>query len=754
MARDVDPSGAVASPRPRTSLRRRALVVAAMAAVLACAEGASAAAAGVDEHAFLLAQGVFALALVAALFLLPLPARWLPVLPPWILGAGHVLQAATTSGRPFGLVAGTALAIHLALAGAGFAWLFARARGRADSPAWSSDLRALTVYSAAVLAQSLACGVLLVPQLHAPSDGGLAWALACATLTPLGAAAAMLAALRWRGLAPGAVGPWAAVLPAALLAAAAGLPIALRWPWLMAAHTRLPEPGPAAAGLPDVVLLVLDTTRADRLSLYGHDRPTTPRLEAFASRATVYTDAVSPAVWTLPGHASIFTGLYPSEHRADHTRPLAAEAVTLAEWFRAAGYRTASFASNQMFRESAHYGLTQGFEVAWCEMPLCSRLLVPRAAFWILRQLVPRLPAAARQPLVAFARPFIPLLRETQPQAREVVRPALAWLDSVGERAPRLLFVNLMEAHGMQRAHDCGAQRFGEGQPFSPYQVAHFREVEAGLRDAAPGELERLRDWYDTSLACLDLHIGEFLDSLRRRGILDRALVAVVADHGEMLGDQRAFGHRGEVWQGLVHVPLLLKLPGQVQGSLCDHPTDTSALSAVLPALAGVQPLQRVPAWAGDAAWVPDFVSDLLLGREPSGAVQGPGPAPCPLAQRREHPLSIAGPSIDAAHDLGDRYRQGWIAVRDGTLKLAENAAGARWVADLASAAGEVPLPPDPSQARRLEALLQEWRAQELDLRSASGSAGREDDAEQEAARQRVLRQLGYVEGSADGERR
>lgn len=534
---------------------------------------------------------------------------------------------------------------------------------------------------------------------------------------------------------------------ACVLAGAVGLPLALRWPVLLEAHRRLPPPAPPALqGLPDVVLLVLDTTRADRLGAFGHSRPTTPHLSALAAHATLYSDAVSPAVWTLPGHASIFTGLYPSEHDSDHTRPLAREAVTLAEWFRACGYRTASFAANQMFRESASWGLTQGFETAWCEQPPNTRIPLARATFWALRQLLPRL-GSARSAVIAFSEPFIPALRESQPQARDVIRPALRWLDAVGERAPRLLFVNLMEAHGMQREHDCGAQRFGSGRPIGPYQVAHMREVEAGQREANPADIERLRDSYDSAVACLDQHVGELLAGLRERNVLERALVAVVADHGEMLGDQGAFGHRGEVWQGLVHVPLLLKLPGQSEGSVCSAPTDTAALAGVLPALAGLPRLERVPTWAGDASWVPAFVGARVLeSSDPTLAITEIEPedpqAPCPLPQRRAHQLSIAGPSIDAEHDLGPRYTRAWIALRDGVIKLCEDSSGARWAVDLSSPAGEVPLPPTPDLSRRFDVLLREWRGEEMQL-APSKSASPEEEAE----RMRVLRQLGYAHG-------
>jgi hypothetical protein len=718
---------------------RRTAECAALAAVFAAAEGAAAAAAGIDDRAYFGSQAVVAVAFAALAGLLPVPTRWMGLAVPVVAGGAHLAQASAAAGLSSGWLAAL-LAAHALVLVVGVGKCLSLARCPTGLPRYGAGLRGLAVLAAAVAAQSVACGALLVNQLQAPSGALLVWSLGCATLAPLVAGGAMALALKQRARS---IRP---LLGVVVLAAAVGVPFSLRWPVLLSVHRRLPPPGePVRAGLPDVVLLVLDTTRADRLGAFGYERPTTPNLSALAEQATLYTDAVSPAVWTLPGHSSIFTGLYPSEHDADHTRPLAREAVTLAEWFRAAGYRTACFAANQMFRESASWGLTQGFEVAWCELPPNSRIPLARAAFACLRQFLPRVPAERRAALVDLLEPFVPALRESQPAARDVLRPALRWLDQVGEQAPRLLFVNLMEAHGMQRAHACGAQRFTGGRPIGPFQVAHVREVEAGLREADPADLARLRDSYDSSIACLDLHVGELLDGLRERGVLDRALVAVVADHGEMLGDQGAFGHRGEVWQGLVHVPLLLKLPGQQVGAVCSEPTDTAALAGVLPQLAGLPALERVPPWAGDRGWVPQFVSARVLAGE-GDAVAPPigdaAQAPCPLPQRRSHPLSMAGPSIDAVNDLGERYTRGWIALRDGPLKLLEDSSGARWAVDLGAPGGEVPLPPDPAQVERFELLLRDWRAEELQL-APSTSASPEEEAE----RMRVLQQLGYARG-------
>src|SRR5262245_38862994 len=117
----------------------------------------------------------------------------------------------------------------------------------------------------------------------------------------------------------------------------------------------------APAQRPNVLLLVMDTTRADRCGFVGYGRPTTPRLDAFAKDAVVFKDAWSPCCWTAPSHASLFTGLRPEHHGLmDSVRPnLAEEATTLAERFRDAGWRTGCFSNSDWI--SRDFGLTQGF---------------------------------------------------------------------------------------------------------------------------------------------------------------------------------------------------------------------------------------------------------------------------------------------------------------------------------------------------------------------------------------------------------
>ncbi len=139
---------------------------------------------------------------------------------------------------------------------------------------------------------------------------------------------------------------------------------------------------------PNVVVVTLDTVRADHLSLYGYTHPTTPSLEALAARADVYEHAVATAPWTVPSHASIFTGLFPFEHGA-HTldaergrvAALAEEHQTLAESFQEAGYRTGAFVTNTGYL-SEKFGWTQGFDTYEVE-GLRGPELIEKVAGWL-----------------------------------------------------------------------------------------------------------------------------------------------------------------------------------------------------------------------------------------------------------------------------------------------------------------------------------------------------------------------------------
>lgn len=287
--------------------------------------------------------------------------------------------------------------------------------------------------------------------------------------------------------------------------------------------------GGAAEPPPDVVLLVLDTLRADHLSCYGYERATSPNLDAFAAGAVLYENAVSTAPWTLPSHGSLFTGLLPFQHGAitkktgSKVRPvgLGRKPATLAELLGEAGYESLGFAANVAFlRED--YGLARGFD-SW----MTRRVLAS--------QLMPRMLARADQ---------------TWEQGGEV-----------------FLFGNFLDTH---RPYNAG------GRPhFAPEATEQesvelldslYETVLVGTEPADSARLERIRDLYDASIANLDAALGTFFDGLRERGRFDPSLIAVTSDHGEAFGEHDVIEHSKHVIQPLLHVPLIVKEPGRTLG--------------------------------------------------------------------------------------------------------------------------------------------------------------------------------------------
>lgn len=287
---------------------------------------------------------------------------------------------------------------------------------------------------------------------------------------------------------------------------------------------------------PNVVLITLDTVRADHLSCYGYERPTTPRLDALAAAATRYERCWSTAPWTVPSHASLFTGLHPHEHgahtvpvdprRGDNVRPLAPERVTLAEVLAEEGYRTAGFVANAIYLDR-RMRLDQGFDT------------------WDVR-------------------------RE---RAAGVNERVFRWLDERGDGdAPFFLFVNYLDAH---RPYDVAP---AEGE--APYPAAQdpFETLDALIervmvRGEAPGELGALVvEQYDRALRNLDRELGRLFDGLRARGLFDDALVVVTSDHGEYFGEHGLVEHSKDVYDAALAVPLIVKRPRQRRGETVARP--------------------------------------------------------------------------------------------------------------------------------------------------------------------------------------
>jgi arylsulfatase A-like enzyme len=355
----------------------------------------------------------------------------------------------------------------------------------------------------------------------------------------------------------------------------------------------------ARAGAPNIILIILDTVRAASLSLYGYPRETTPELERWARRGVVFDNAISAAPWTLPSHATMFTGQLPPDHSADWRTPLDDRWPTLAEALHARGYRTAGFVSNLIYATWEH-GLARGFS-HYEDYPISFGM--------VLRHTLPgrKLTDARRLREIIGSDQII-----GRKSAARLGGDFLRWMDEDSTR-PFFAFLNYYDAHDPYLPPPDYFRKF----------AGHFRERETSpLRRAGPFvrrnrlSAEELRlevAAYDGAIAYLDDELGKLFSELERRGKLEHTLVIVTSDHGEEFGEHDVFFHGHTLYRQALHVPLMMlgvpSLPAgrRVSGtvSLRDLPATVLHLLRVPDSFPG-ETLSRF--WTGTGA-----VSDTAL---------------------------------------------------------------------------------------------------------------------------------------------
>jgi arylsulfatase A-like enzyme len=495
----------------------------------------------------------------------------------------------------------------------------------------------------------------------------------------------------------------------------AAVAAAIVTPEVRARLHAVPAPAPrmlprAAAGVPDVVLVVLDTVRADHVSAYGYARPTTPTFDALAHDAALFLDAVAPATWSLPSHASLFTGRFASAHGAhDEHRFLDPGPPTLAETLAAAGYDTRSFTANAWISDAL--GLTRGF--AWTDEAW--RAGTVGRTFQPMYRLLDRLGLGA-----------------IDKGGSDAVANFERWLAARPPDAPpAFTFLNFIEAHFPY--HQLPADylaRFsersrGELRALSlRLMAAQFSGEAIDPVAAAPVATAM----YDAGILYADMLLGRVVEALRRRGSLDRTILAVLADHGEMLGEHGEFGHGLSLYEPALHVPLLVRYPPRVTTARVARPVSTVGVYATVLDLAGITPppsLQvgsLVPAIAGRAAGEPVLAEQFasMLG----GSVSKNG-------------------SRDPLLRQDIRFR----AFRVGRRKLVETSAGTFHLFDLDADPTEARdlAPAEPDAVARLRGELETWRAA-LGLAPLDAPVGGGPAPEIDPAARERLRALGYVQ--------
>ena len=526
--------------------------------------------------------------------------------------------------------------------------------------------------------------------------GGARW-----WVTAAYAGAVMVAALLARNTRPEP-----RLWPAGAAVAAIAVFAAFHWNVTTGSFPKLPA-APSASGS-NVVLITLDTVRADHLSLYGYARDTTPNLRRLATGATVYTNAISASNMTLASHASLFTGLYPSQHgahySADHPagRPLALKFRTLAERLAEKGYATAGVAANYGYL-GRYLHMDQGFQY-YSDDGLIP-VLDGRRQYY-LRQ-------AIRGILTHFfSTAQFDAEYRTAAEINAEVLPLLGRLKQA--QRPFFLFINYMDAHWPLIPPSPYDRLYpGRDRYFTSTEYSELLKQVLALKGRVTArEQEHLISQYDGGIRYEDFELGRLLERLKELGIYDNTLIVITADHGEEFGERNLMGHLVSVYQDEIHVPLLIKYPGpprrqvvaSAAGGVDVLPTILDVLRLPVPQDLAGQSLQNLDGTAARTIYSESF--------------------PC-KAYWNLHPT---------------RFRRQQRAAYSGTWKLISSTAGQRELYDLAKDPGEMNnlYVSQDLTYQRLESSLQRW------LGSIAVESGRSGELNRDALER--LRSLGYVQ--------
>ena len=299
--------------------------------------------------------------------------------------------------------------------------------------------------------------------------------------------------------------------------------------------------GDGAPERPNLILVSIDSLRADHLGCYGYARDTSPRIDRLAAAGARFEQAVSTTSWTLPAHAALFTGLYDATHGVvDNGLALSELHVTLAELLQRAGYHTAGFFGGPYLHPT--FGLAQGFDV-WQS---CMTTTPDAASERDVRAGAMAEDARAHDDV-------------TGPRTLAEIE---AWL-ARGLEQPFFLFLHLWDVHYDYIPPAEHAERFDPGYqgPIDGRGVATDPAIRA---DMPARDREHLVALYDGEIRSTDEVLGRILDALEARGALADAVVVVTADHGEEFFEHGGKGHQRTLFDEVLRVPLVVWAPGRV----------------------------------------------------------------------------------------------------------------------------------------------------------------------------------------------
>ncbi|MBV6522881.1 MAG: hypothetical protein MNPFHGCM_03031 [Gemmatimonadaceae bacterium] len=467
------------------------------------------------------------------------------------------------------------------------------------------------------------------------------------------------------------IAPWATVLLAIGISAQAARVVA-RWPGpllvlaratavvLMAASWSLGLGGlwqrrqrearlldrlpPSRADARNIVLVVLDAVRAESMGLYGGPPATTPFLTAYASHCIDYRRAIAPSPWTLPSHGSMFTGRWPRDLAADWDVPLGARFPTIAELLTARGYATGAAVGNFLYTYH-EFGLSRGFahydDYGTSPDQAGARNVV---ADYLAR---------------GWNRVAGDYLVPGRKRAGRISRDILGWMDAqAAANRPYFAFVNWYDAHDPYAPSSPWRHAFLQSEPPT-------RSIENVVARPDAPEVEGLRNAYRGAVAYLDTELDSLVRGLQERGMLDRTLLIVTADHGEEFAEHERLQHGYTLYFPAIHVPLLICPPtgDSLVGQVIDTPVSLRDLGQTILAAAGHD---------ADSGAIPGF--DLLELARTSAACRSP--AISYLRRPRGSGPWFPGSKRELASIIGNRYHL--IRTDEGREELYDIASD-RW---------------------------------------------------------------------------
>jgi arylsulfatase A-like enzyme len=332
--------------------------------------------------------------------------------------------------------------------------------------------------------------------------------------------------------------------------------------------------GPSPNPQPHLVLIVIDTLRADHLGTYGYERATSPHIDRLAKRGLVFANALAASSWTKPSVASLFTSRYPSEHGAvSFERDLSSTLPTLAEMLREAGYRTVGVSGN-FVHVAERTGFARGFDA--------------------FETLVFEVEGPGGEMLLAMSGEDGELDYLRAPTGSEVNRRVLDLLPAP-DAAPVFLYVHYMEPHPGYAPPEPQRSAFITDAAVharaTPATATYLSDLAGSAADLEPAERQRLIDLYDAEIAAVDGAVGELVRELEDRGYMENTVIAVTSDHGEEFGEHGGWFHGLTLNRECLSVPIVLhdaRRPGS--GVRRRDPVDLLDVPTTLLALAGVTP--------------------------------------------------------------------------------------------------------------------------------------------------------------------